>query len=721
MESLTDSLDKIISELFDSNSSENLELTAGEVLISEGEASDRVFILLTGELDVSRAMNGVSSSLARISEPGSLVGEMVALGGGLRTATVSALTDSVLIAQSADDFQEGLAANPELARDLVAMAVRRAEEGELAELLAVHFGIVDEATLIATSSLVRWEHLSQGELLMREGDPSDSMFFVVRGRLSAAIHDPITGTQLDIGEIGRGETVGEIGLLASTPRTATVRATRNTVLARLDRAGFLAMIEKHPKVAIHIALKAHSRGRASDQEKTTTVLSVIFADGIDREWLLGGMEAELSRHGVTTRLSKDVVEQELGSPGIADSNRGEVGDVRVSRLVHERELESDHLIIDASDDVGAWSRRALGMSDRVLIVLGKQPSIQEMARLEAQLGFCPSGVRRTVVFVSEGDEKPPTGSADLKRRFGAENVIHIAGKGEIARMARVATGTAHSLILGGGGGRGFAHIGVYRALVESGFEVDLTGGTSIGGVVAAAIAEGLTPDEIIEWAEEHFPDVLDYTIPIVSLTKGGRIAGAAHATWGDRDIEDLRLTYFALSTDLTTSRVHIHDSGPIDVAIRATSAIPGVMPPVPSGQALLIDGGILNNLPLDIARSKARAGTVVAVDVAPPRGPGAHGDYGLSVSGWAALRARFGSGRSPYPSLSVVLMRSMITASMQERDNQVLNGFADCYLDLDIRGVSMLDFDKPREVALMGYEAAMPRITSWLDGLSKPT
>jgi predicted acylesterase/phospholipase RssA len=332
------------------------------------------------------------------------------------------------------------------------------------------------------------------------------------------------------------------------------------------------------------------------------------------------------------------------------------------------------------------------------------------------LGSCPTGVKRTVVLTHTSQEIQPSGSTAKKTRFAAENVIHITKTSkDIDRLARVAVGRGNSLVLGGGGGRGFAHIGVYRALTELGFPIDIVGGTSIGGVIAAVIADAMSADEIAEWASAHFPDVLDYTLPIVSLTSGRRIARSAHQTFGTREVEDLWRAYFSMSTDLTTSQTHIHDTGSVALAIRATSAIPGVMPPVPLDNALLIDGGILNNLPLDIARQKAPGGKLVAVDVAPPRGPGAHSDYGLSVTGWRALRSNLGREQSPYPKISAVLMRSMITASMRERDRQVLGGLADCYLDLDIRGVSMLDFDDPAGVASRGYEAAMPALEAWLD------
>lgn len=284
----------------------------------------------------------------------------------------------------------------------------------------------------------------------------------------------------------------------------------------------------------------------------------------------------------------------------------------------------------------------------------------------------------------------------------------------------MSVGRPNALVLSGGGGRGFAHIGAYRALRDLGVPIDMVGGTSMGAVIGTVISDAMQPEEIVAWAQRHFPKVLDYTLPMVSLTKGSRIARSAEATFGSREIEDLWLSYFAMSTDLTTSRSHIHDHGSVNLAIRATSAIPGVMPPVPHGDALLIDGGVLNNLPLDVARLRAPAGYLIAVDVAPPRGPGSHGDYGLSVSGWEALRSSLGRGRSPYPRIRAMLMRSMITASMRARDDQVSNGLADCYLDLDMRGVSMLEFDDPAGVARRGYESALPVLESCFSTLAPP-
>jgi predicted acylesterase/phospholipase RssA len=295
-------------------------------------------------------------------------------------------------------------------------------------------------------------------------------------------------------------------------------------------------------------------------------------------------------------------------------------------------------------------------------------------------------------------------------------MLHVVAgsKADLARVARVVSGRGTALVLSGGGGRGFAHIGVSRALSELGISLDIIGGTSIGGVFATVIADLMPVDEIIDWASRYFPKVMDYTIPLVSLIKAGRIARSAETTFGDRSIEDLWRSYFCVSSDLTASRPYVHRRGPLVRAIRATSAIPGVMPPVPEGDHLLVDGGVLNNLPIDIAREIAPTGDIIAVDVAPPRGPGSHGDYGLSVSGWTVLGSRLKRRIRHYPGISAVLMRSMIISSMRERDSQVASGLADCYLDLDMRGVSILDFSNPAAVAARGYEAAMPILESWL-------
>lgn len=697
-----------------------IRLQPGETLIREGEEASSVYVLLEGSLTVSRSVGGESAKIAEIEDPGTVVGEMVSMGGGTRSATVTAETASEMLAFTSERFASLLGSDSDFTTALVAVAMRRAEEGELAELLASHFGIVDDDLLMATCGSVEWVRLSQGEVLVTEGDASDAAYFVIRGRLKATRTDSDTGSLVHLGESGRGDVVGEMGLLGGIPRTATVTAVRDSVLARLDEMSFLGLVDRQPRMMIEVALNAVARSENPRWHSSSkAVVAVAVGEGIDADSVMGTMSNELDRFGKVGVLSPGRVDSILEAAGAADARRGEIGDVRLSRLIHEVELESDHVVVDMGSTVGPWARRAHGLADRLLLVVKSDVSQADVGRLGALVDLGAGEVRRTLVIVHPSTAGPPSGTRALMNRFQADDVIHVADgvESDLARAARMAVGRGHALVLGGGGGRGFAHMGVMRALDELGFPIDIVGGTSIGGVIGAALAEGRPIGQVIAWAQESFPNAIDYTIPVVSLAKGGRIATSAEARWGDRDLEDLWLEFFCLSTNLSAARLHVHDSGPLVPAIRATSAIPGVLPPVPLGDDLLVDGGVLNNLPMDIARARAPHGRLIAVDVAPTRGPGAHGDFGLSVSGWDALRARLGSKERKYPRMSAVLMRSMISASMRERDSQVGAGLADCYLDLDMRGVSMLEFDDPTSVAQRGYEAARPTLEEWVSTL----
>jgi predicted acylesterase/phospholipase RssA len=290
---------------------------------------------------------------------------------------------------------------------------------------------------------------------------------------------------------------------------------------------------------------------------------------------------------------------------------------------------------------------------------------------------------------------------------------------DAARVARLVTGTGTGIVLGGGGARGFAHIGVYRALVELDVPIDAVAGASIGGILGAGIARGFSPDSLHKQVVEGFSDVLDYTIPVVSMVKGERITREIDKVFAGIDIEDLALPFLCVSTNLTSSRQTVHTAGPVTAATRAGLAIPGVIPPVPSEGELLVDGGVLDNLPIGPLHATGLVDTIIAIDVAPRLGPRARTDFGLSVSGWKALRSKFGRRKKVYPGISSVLLRSMIVGSMEQRDHYLEAGLVDLYLTPNLRGISLLAFDQVDKVAEAGYEAALPGIQEWLAGSSQ--
>jgi len=244
----------------------------------------------------------------------------------------------------------------------------------------------------------------------------------------------------------------------------------------------------------------------------------------------------------------------------------------------------------------------------------------------------------------------------------------------------------------------------------------MIGGASIGAAIAPLPAQGHTAAETLELTDRNFRSLLDYTLPVASLLAGRRISGSIRNQAADWEIEDLWLPFFCMSTSLTTAQPVVHLRGNLTRAVRASVAIPGVLPPVPENGELLVDGGVLNNLPIDIMRELNPFGLVIAIDVVAPLGPPAKADYGLGVSGWGLALERLNpwSKARPVPGIAATIMQSMIVGAGLARNEALRQNLADLYVNIHVRGVGLLEFDKVAQVERIGYEQSIGPLREWL-------
>lgn len=171
------------------------------------------------------------------------------------------------------------------------------------------------------------------------------------------------------------------------------------------------------------------------------------------------------------------------------------------------------------------------------------------------------------------------------------------------------------LALGGGGGKGSAHIGVLSALEALRVPIDVLAGTSIGGLVAALYAVGYQPYQIEQW----FRRATAWRILERDPTNGGflgtrKIELLLREAFGTRTFADTRVPLALVAVDISRAVEVVLDEGPLVEAILASIAIPGLFPPVVRGDQQLVDGGVLNNVPVDVAQALG-AGRVIAVDL----------------------------------------------------------------------------------------------------------
>lgn len=668
-------------------------LRPGEVLFTEGDASDDVYVIRAGRLLV-----GTAAGLGVTLGPGEIVGELAAVTGARRTATVSAGEESEVVVVSAASFESELSRIPAAAAALGEEAVRRLDRTLFMNLLTSVTGPLTPEVAAEIEEGVEWLRLPAGSLLFRAGDPADAAYVVLSGRVSVERETPQGGVVV---ELGPGELVGELGIVDSAPRTADVRARRDTTLVRLERSIFERLLTRYPAIMLQVGRMVLTRTAGVRSEAHALTVALAGTDTSFRERFV----AETRRFGPVTVLDSGAVDAALGRQGIAQTGSGDVGEYRLVELLHRAETAGGTVVYVLDGDTSSpWSTRVLAHADGIVRVVTAPTG---------DVSWGEATGRRWLVLSHPPETVDPVGTASLVAASGGATILHMKGPEDIARVARTVNGRATGLVLSGGGARGFAHLGVYRALTELGVEVDMVAGSSIGSVMAAAMARRIPVSELVPVAARQFKGLLDYTVPVVSLVKGERITASISDTFGDADIADLWLPFVCVSTNLTRSTLEVHRSGPVARALRASVAIPGVIPPVPLGDDLLVDGGVLDNLPVDALRTSFDPGTVIAVDVAPSVGPLAGHDFGLSVSGWQALRSRMTKG-ARYPGTVALILRSMITASLRERDRQVAGGAVDLYLDLDLRGVGMLDFESVEPVARRGYEAALPRVEAWL-------
>ncbi|HVO19832.1 MAG TPA: patatin-like phospholipase family protein [Anaeromyxobacter sp.] len=248
-----------------------------------------------------------------------------------------------------------------------------------------------------------------------------------------------------------------------------------------------------------------------------------------------------------------------------------------------------------------------------------------------------------------------------------------------------------ALVLGGGAARGFAHIGVIRVLEQERIPVDLVVGTSVGSLIGALYASTRDSFEL-EWTAFQLgqDDIFDFRL-MNAITGMGYARGEQLEAWvrskvKQERIEQLPIPFAAVATDLNWGGKVVLDQGSVAKAVHASSAIPGVFEPVTHAGKLLVDGGIVDNIPIDVARAKG-ADLVIAVDISE------------DVGNTAIKNA-----------LDVILQATNILFAENVAH---LRGGADVLVEPKVGSVGMLDFNKKKYCMQAGIEAArkaVPRI-----------
>uniref|UniRef100_A0A3B5BDC3 lysophospholipase n=1 Tax=Stegastes partitus TaxID=144197 RepID=A0A3B5BDC3_9TELE len=715
------------------------QVKAGSIVAHQGDQDVSVAFIISGALHVyQRMIDREEESLLFVTHPGEMVGHLAVLTGEPLIFTVRAHRDCTFLSISKAHFYEMMREEPRVVLNVAHTVVKR---------VSPFVRQIDFA--------LDWMATEAGRAVYRQGDKSDSTFIVLSGRLRSVIAKDDGKKEL-AGEYGRGDLIGVVEALTHMNRATTVHAVRDSELAKLPEGALNSIKRRYPQVvtrlihllgqkilgnmqqvngplagrslALHTPTSKWDAGNPASNLSTVTILPV--SEEVPLTAFTLELQHALSGIGPTLLLTSDIIKQRLGAAAL-DS----VHEYRLSSWLGQQEDIHRIVLYQSDPSLTPWTQRCIRQADCIIIVgLGEQePTVGELERM---LEGSAVRAQKQLVLLHREDGPPPKGTAEwLNMRSWISRHHHLScprrvfsrrslpklrelyqrvfekcpdRHSDFSRLARILTGNSIALVLGGGGARGTSQVGILRALNEAGIPIDMVGGTSIGSFMGALYAEEKSNSRMRvrarEWAMDmtsYFKKILDLTYPVTSMFSGASFNSSISSVFKDKQIEDLWLPYFNITTDITASSMRVHTDGSLWRYVRASMSLSGYLPPLcdPKDGHLLMDGGYINNLPADVARSMG-AKVVIAIDVG-SRDETNLTNYGDCLNGWWLLWKRLNPLAEKIKVLNMAEIQTRLAYVCCVRQLELVRDSEYCeYIRPPIDRYGTLEFGKFDEIAV---------------------
>jgi NTE family protein len=537
------------------------------------------------------------------------------------------------------------------------------------------------------------KRVKAGDWLFRAGDPGDALYVVRAGRLQVLAET--SRTDAVIRELGRGDALGELALLADEPRSASVRAARDSDLLEIDRAVFEPLLRDSPALAQALTRTLgsqlrESRGTAARMRPLPVTIALLaLDDGVPLPALAAALRDELGAHARAELLDAD------NAPALVP---GQDAASAYGSLVDRAEADNDHVLLAADlRRAGEWCAFCIQQADRIVAIASTEAARLDHSTLGVLAGCDLAGFD---VPIGSGALAP------LAERL-APTECHAVRSGieldrDLARLARRLAGRSLGVVLSGGGARALAHIGVLEELERSGLVIDRVAGVSMGAYIGGMYALGMDAQEMDAHAFEELVrrrPFGDYTFPRHALIRGRRAEAMLARTFGEAAIEELPRSFFSASADLRTGELVLSRWGQLADAVGVSMCLPVIAPPQLRGNRLLIDGSLVDNLPV-AAMAELAEGPIIAVDVKATfeRPPRSSAEGGMSI-----------------PSLGETLTRVLLLGSANTPASARLH--ADLTITPRGEGIGLLEFHQLDRARQAGQAAAREALENLPDSV----
>jgi NTE family protein len=441
---------------------------------------------------------------------------------------------------------------------------------------------------------MRPARFSPGAVILRQGEPVAALYLLTSGTVSIVLGEKEDARR--VSELGPGAWLGELALLTGAVSSATVVADSQVEALSVTQAEFLSAADEDPAIFRELAHALASRLRSTDRmfHRKQAARVVLLWHNRSQTPLVEQVLDECFRWAPVPLLALS------NSVGAAGSTPSEYLDHPSRLTTLQRRLAAGQRVINPTGDLADPAlSRFLGLASEfapiIVIALSQPISPAAMTRITE------------TVALEEGAGR----SAPVTRMLDVPHVVWQTGERfDAGRVARWICRQRVGLALGGGAARGFAHLGVLRALEEAGVPIDAVAGTSVGAAIAASVAAGTPVDEIANAVEVTGRAALvPQLIPLHSVFTNVFLRMALARDITARRFSDLELPLAVTAVDLDTAEELVFTSGELIPALLASTALPGIFPPVRHGGRILVDGGL--RVPVPVAECYALGADVV--------------------------------------------------------------------------------------------------------------
>ena len=615
------------------------------------------------------------------------------------------------------------------------------------------FSFFTRPELEAAEKLFKEVLYAKDDVVVKIGEPGDTFYVVLDGELEVwdASQPP-----RQTGTLRRGDFFGEMALLQGGKRTATVTVARRTKLLGVDKAAFERLFLKNPKAIEYFARVLSKRlagvTRGDRIQRATTTIAVASSRGLKGETVLAFSLASILKNITATEviyvevrpghesLDPSLLHMRAGggeaaaakfAPSVggagptvlkitvpADLSVPAYGEL-VSNLVSRLSDTFSFIVIDLGSETPGLLESASAYADifvAIVDAVDEDPGLGAVRSMKVHRVINQFNPTSRPIPISSSEPFVIPYSAVFSRSISEAAEFLAAHPRSAAalplhRLAHKLLGTSIGLALGGGAAFGLAHLGVLKVLEEAGIEVDLVAGCSQGSIIAVGYACGFAVKDMIAIAQQlgvkrNFIFASDPTF----FTKPGILAGQRFLTMmrpylkGKETFEQLLLPCRTVATDIETGERIAIASGRLETAFRASSSVPMVMAPIRYGEHVLVDGGVADPVPAEIA-SEMGADITVAVNVVPRMKRGVE----TAVSAFIRKANAYNplnliSGAEDMPNLFDIVLNSMQILQYELGNFKAIT--ADVLINPDLSDFTWIEYYRADELIARGAEAA---------------